>query len=41
MPPNSGAVVCAASTAPEVRSRATEVSSSSAMRSLKITDASV
>jgi hypothetical protein len=41
MPPNSGAVVCAASTAPVVRSRATEVSSWPATRSLKMTEASV
>ena len=41
MPPNSGAVVCAASTAPVARRRTTEVSSWSATRSLKRTEASV
>src|SRR5579862_7875114 len=41
MPPNSGAVVCAASTAPVARRRAREVSSWPATRCLKRTDASV
>ena len=41
MPPNSGAHVCAARTAPAVRRRTTDVSSSDATRSLKTTEASV
>src|SRR6516165_12813739 len=41
MPPNSGAVVCAARIAPVARRRVTDVSSCTATRSLKITDASV
>ncbi len=41
MPPNSGAEVCAARMAPDVRRRTTEVSSSDATRSLKTTEASV
>src|SRR6516164_1095355 len=41
MPPNSGAVVCAARIAPLVRNRSTDVSSTSASRSLKSSEASV
>ena len=41
MPPNSVAVVCAASTAPAVRRRDSDVSSWSETRSLKSIDASV
>ena len=41
MPPNSGAVVCAARIAPVVRRRTTDVSSCGATRSLKMTEASV
>ena len=41
MPPNSGAVVWAASTAPVARRRDTDVSSWSETRSRKMTEASV